>query len=205
MTILPGDSACLACLLESPENEASGLGVEDTCDTVGVLTRRSARIASLEAAELSSCLRKIGGAAPAADFLRCVGGDASIRCVSAKFRMPRVLRANSVSRRRAAAPHHPVRPRFRADPRDSRRLDLGALHARAWRPPFPACATTISSCAFRPAVRSHRLRPGCAIVKGTRDPAIARSLVARALHRRLNSSLSSSLKIPGAPHPEGRL
>src|SRR6202035_2024030 len=36
MTIRPGDTACLACLLESGSNH-SALGPEDTCDTVGVL------------------------------------------------------------------------------------------------------------------------------------------------------------------------
>jgi len=36
MTIRPGETACLACLLESG---AAAHGLEETCDTVGVLGR----------------------------------------------------------------------------------------------------------------------------------------------------------------------
>src|SRR6266852_4478904 len=48
MTIRPGATACLACLLESG---AAGQGLEETCDTIGVLGPVVTLIASLEVAE----------------------------------------------------------------------------------------------------------------------------------------------------------
>ena len=49
MTVLPGETACLACLLQSQGTHAAG--VEETCDTAGVLGAAVGVIASLEAAE----------------------------------------------------------------------------------------------------------------------------------------------------------
>src|SRR5437764_9633363 len=48
MTIRPGSTACLACLLESG---AAAQGLEETCDTIGVLGPIVNLIASLEVAE----------------------------------------------------------------------------------------------------------------------------------------------------------
>ena len=53
MTILPGATACLACLLESG---AVSPGLEETCDTIGVLGPLVNLIASLEAAEAMKLL-----------------------------------------------------------------------------------------------------------------------------------------------------
>ena len=47
LAVRPGQSACLACLTE----DSSGLGLEDTCDTIGVLGPAVNLIASLESAE----------------------------------------------------------------------------------------------------------------------------------------------------------
>src|ERR1700730_4025554 len=55
MTIRPGETACLACLLESGSNH-SALGPEDTCDTVGVLNAVAGIVASIEAAEATKFL-----------------------------------------------------------------------------------------------------------------------------------------------------
>src|SRR5271155_3817199 len=57
MTVRPGETACLACLLEDGEN-AAGLGLEDTCDTVGVLNSAAGVIASIEAAEAMKLLAR---------------------------------------------------------------------------------------------------------------------------------------------------
>src|ERR1700757_10579 len=54
MTIRPGETACLACLLEGGEQSAplgASLGNEATCDTVGVLGAAAGVIASIVAGE----------------------------------------------------------------------------------------------------------------------------------------------------------
>src|ERR1700676_4716212 len=53
MTIRPGETACLACALETgSENEPRALsGAEDTCDPIGVIGAAAGVIASTEAAE----------------------------------------------------------------------------------------------------------------------------------------------------------
>src|SRR5208282_6687001 len=50
MTIIPGESACLACLLEG-DSQSKTLGAEDTCDTAGILNAAAGAIASIEAGE----------------------------------------------------------------------------------------------------------------------------------------------------------
>jgi molybdopterin-synthase adenylyltransferase len=54
MTILPGQTACLACLLENSEDSAlrgAASGNEATCDTAGVLGSAASVVASIEATE----------------------------------------------------------------------------------------------------------------------------------------------------------
>src|SRR5258708_14487737 len=51
MTIRPGVSPCLACLMETQQ-----LGLEETCDTIGVLGPIVHLMASLEAAEAMKLL-----------------------------------------------------------------------------------------------------------------------------------------------------
>src|ERR1700722_1774119 len=52
LTVRPGETACLACALESgDENGSRAAGTEDTCDTVGVLGAAAGVIASIEAAQ----------------------------------------------------------------------------------------------------------------------------------------------------------
>src|ERR1700691_1149986 len=58
MTIRPGQTACLACLLEGDEKSAA-LGAEATCDTAGVLNAAVGVIASVEAAEATKILAGI--------------------------------------------------------------------------------------------------------------------------------------------------
>src|ERR1700681_2585262 len=50
LTVRPGETACLACALESENGNGSrATGTEDTCDTVGVLGGAAGVIASIEA------------------------------------------------------------------------------------------------------------------------------------------------------------
>jgi adenylyltransferase/sulfurtransferase len=71
LTVRPGETACLACALESESgNGSQTTGTEDTCDTVGVLGAAAGVIASIEAAEAIKLLnpgawREIRIAAPA--------------------------------------------------------------------------------------------------------------------------------------------
>src|SRR5277367_1617878 len=51
MTILPGETACLACLLENGADPAAPAAAEATCDTSGILNAAAGAIASLAAAE----------------------------------------------------------------------------------------------------------------------------------------------------------
>src|SRR5580700_9525764 len=46
MTVIPGETACLACLLEARE-PAAGLGLEETCDTAGILNAAVGVVASI--------------------------------------------------------------------------------------------------------------------------------------------------------------
>src|SRR5271156_51350 len=55
LTIRPGQTACLACLLEGAEKSAA-IGAEATCDTAGVLNAAAGVIASIEAAEATKLL-----------------------------------------------------------------------------------------------------------------------------------------------------
>ncbi|HEV2182495.1 MAG TPA: ThiF family adenylyltransferase, partial [Candidatus Acidoferrales bacterium] len=54
-TILPGETACLACLLES-NGKLTSFGFEETCDTAGILNSAASVIASIEAAEAAKLL-----------------------------------------------------------------------------------------------------------------------------------------------------
>src|SRR5258707_5458585 len=57
LTVRPGQTACLACALESESgNDSQTTGTEDTCDTIGVLGAAAGVIASIEAAEAMKLL-----------------------------------------------------------------------------------------------------------------------------------------------------
>jgi len=54
MTVRPGETACLACALESAGEDGTSAGVaggEDTCDTVGVIGAAAGAIAAIESAK----------------------------------------------------------------------------------------------------------------------------------------------------------
>jgi len=57
MTIRPGETACLACLLEGEEKSAA-LGAEATCDTTGVLNAAVGVVPRSKRRRRSSCLRE---------------------------------------------------------------------------------------------------------------------------------------------------
>src|SRR5271154_1015173 len=185
MTIRPGHTACLACLVESGEESAAhspGLGNEATCDTVGVLGAAAGVIASIEATEAI----KILAGKPEALHGRLVSCDVW----SGKFQSIRVARnpgCRACARREFTFLDGQAQPHITMCGRDSvqihersRHLDLGELGRRL----TSASAAEVRGNDFllRCRIPPYELTvfaDGRAIVKGTQDPAVARSLYAR--------------------------
>jgi molybdopterin-synthase adenylyltransferase len=181
MTIRPGETACLACLLEGEEKPAA-LGSEATCDTAGVLNAAVGVVASIAAAE---AIKVLAGKAEALH-----GRLVSCDVWTGKFRSIRVARnpkCRACGRREFTYLDGESQPHITMCGRDSvqihersRRLDLGALSRQL----AVASADEIRNNEF---LLRFRVAPyemtvfadGRAIVKGTKDPAVARSLYAR--------------------------
>lgn len=181
LTIRPGQTACLACLLEGREKPFS-LGTEDTCDTAGILNAAAGVIASIEAAEAIKLL--IGK--PETSHGRLVSCDVW----TGKFQSIRISRnpdCRACSRKDFTHLNGDAQPHVSMCGRDSvqihqgnRSLDLGALGRRLMN----ASATDVRNNNFLlrfrvPPYEMTVFADGRAIVKGTQDPAVARSLYAR--------------------------
>jgi adenylyltransferase/sulfurtransferase len=187
MTVRPGETACLACLLES---EVGGrvAGVEETCDTAGVLNTAVGVIASVAAAEATKLL----GGKLGALHERLIAFDVwSGR--SQAVRVARNAACRACARREFAYLAGEAQPHITLCGRDSvqiherrRQLDLPELGRRLagavsevrhndylLRFRVPAAAGNGADCEVTV------FGDGRAIVKGTRDPAAARSLYAR--------------------------
>jgi molybdopterin-synthase adenylyltransferase len=185
MTIRPGQTACLACLVESGDEPAAlgaAHGIEATCDTVGVLGSAAGAIASIEATE---AIKLLAGK-PEALHGRLVSCDVW----SGKFQSVRVARnseCRACARREFTFLKGEAQPHITMCGRDSvqihersKRLDLGDLGRRL----ATAAADDVRSNDFllRCRIPPYELTvfaDGRAIVKGTQDPAVARSLYAR--------------------------
>ena len=180
MTIRPGLTPCLACLVESGN---SSRRLEETCDTVGVLGPIVNLIASWQAAE---ALKLLAGHP---EVLHC-------RLLSCDVWTGRT-QAIGVARNpecRACAKHEyrylegEAQPQITLCGRDSvqiheraRALDLAAL-ARRLQPVAEDVRQNDFLIRFRVAPYEMTVfADGRAILKGTRDPAVARSLYARYL------------------------
>ncbi len=181
MTIRPSETACLACLLEGDE-KAAAIGAEATCDTAGVLNAAVGVIAAVEAAEAT----KILAGKPEALHRRLVSTDVW----SGRFQSIRVARRPNC---RACVRHEfsylegEAQPHITMCGRDSvqihergRSLDLDELGRRIVK----ASADNVHHNEFllRFRVSTYEMTvfaDGRAIVKGTKDPAVARSLYAR--------------------------
>jgi molybdopterin-synthase adenylyltransferase len=178
MTVRPGLTPCLACLLESSSNSH---GLEETCDTVGVLGPIVNLIASLEAAE---SLKLLAGREPALH-----GRLISCDVWSGHFQSVQAARNPAC---RACARHEfpylqgEAQPHITLCGRDSvqihergRALDLAELRGR-----LAATVSDVRQNDFLLTFRVERFQmtvfaDGRAIFKGTKDPAVARSLYAR--------------------------
>jgi len=178
LTIRPGVTPCLACLLES-----GGVmqGLDETCDTIGVLGPIVNLIASLEAAEATKLL------AGREEALH--GRLISCDVWTGRFQSLHVARnpeCRACGRHEFAYLEGDAQPHITMCGRDSvqihernRVLDLAALRARL--------ASTISDVRHNEFLIRFRVPPyemtvfadGRAILKGSKDPAVARSLYAR--------------------------
>jgi molybdopterin-synthase adenylyltransferase len=181
MTVRPGETACLACLTEGEEKSAA-LGAEATCDTAGVVNAAVGVIASIEAAEAMKLL----AGKPEALNGRLISCDVW----SGRFQSIRIARnpeCRACARREFVFLEGDAQPHITMCGRDSvqihergRRLDLDELGRRIAQGPADGLHHNEFLLRFRVAPYELTIfTDGRAIVKGTKDPAVARSLYAR--------------------------
>ncbi len=177
MTIRPGVTACLACLLDTRLQQ----GLEETCDTVGVLGAAAGVIASIEAAEAIKLL--VGKT----DALH--GRLISFDVWPGRYQAIRVQRnadCRACARGEFGYLDGEAQPHLTMCGRDSvqiherrRQLDLAAL-GRRLKPTVAEVRSNEFLLRFRvPPYELTVFADGRAIIKGTRDPGVARSLYAR--------------------------
>jgi adenylyltransferase/sulfurtransferase len=179
LTIRPGQSACLACLTDS----SSGIGLEDTCDTIGVLGPAVNLIASLQSTEAIKFLSGHEGA--------WHGRLISCDVWSGRFQSIRPQRnpqCRACVRHEFTYLHGEAQPHITMCGRDSvqihernRALDLLALEKH-----LSATISDVKQNGFllRFRVPHYELTvfaDGRTMIKGTTDPAVARSLYAKYL------------------------
>ncbi|HKN62324.1 MAG TPA: ThiF family adenylyltransferase [Candidatus Acidoferrales bacterium] len=181
MTIRPGQTACLACLLEGDEKSAAP-GAEATCDTVGVLNAAVGAIASIEAAEAMKFL----AGKPETMNDRLVACD----LWAGRFQSIRVARnpaCRACGRGEFKYLEGEVQPHITLCGRDSvqihernRQLDLAKLSEKLGAASGSEIRNNEFLLRFRvPPYEMTVFADGRAIVKGTKDSAVARSLYAR--------------------------
>jgi bacteriocin biosynthesis cyclodehydratase domain-containing protein len=188
-TVRPGETACLACLLEThgdgpAQREVpalAGAPQDDTCDVAGVLNAAVGVVASLQAAE---AIKILSGRTEALS-----GRLVSCDVWSGRFQTIRVARhprCRACVRRELRWLEGAEQPHVTLCGRDSvqiherrRQLDLEEMARR-----IAAVASQVRANGFllRFSVPPYELTvfpDGRAVIKGTRDPAVARSLYAR--------------------------
>ena len=181
LTIRPGHTPCLACLLEGP-GKSFIMGAEETCDTAGILNAAAGVIASIQAAEatklLAGKLETLNGRLVSCDVW--AGKFQSIRisrnpdCRACRHRDFAYLTGN-------AQPHVTMCGRDSVQiHQGSRNIDLGELGRRLANASVAEVRNNNFLLRFR--VSPYEVTvfaDGRAVVKGTQDPAVARSLYAR--------------------------
>ncbi len=180
MMIRPGLTPCLACLLETGN---SPQGLEETCDTIGVLGPIVNLIASLEAAE---ALKLLAGRTEALHdrLISCDVWSGHMQSI----RVARHPACRACAKRDFTYLEGEAQPHITMCGRDSvqihertRTLDLTALGIRL-KPIVEEVRQNDFLLHFRVAPYEMTVfADGRAILKGTRDPAVARSLYARYL------------------------
>jgi molybdopterin-synthase adenylyltransferase len=178
MAIQPGATACLACLLETGANTG---GLEETCDTIGVLGPIVNLIASLEVAE---ALKFLSGRPETLHgrLLSCDVWSGHLQSI----RVARNPDCRACAQSEFTYLDGEAQPHITMCGRDSvqihersRSLNLSALGVRL--------APIVEDVRQNDFLLRFRVAPyemtvfadGRAILKGTKDPALARSLYAR--------------------------
>jgi len=177
LTILPGSTACLACLLDS----SAGAGLEDTCDTIGILGPIVNLIASLEVAE---AMKLLAGRVSALHgrLLSCDVWSGRFQSIHAERNSQcRVCVQHQFSHLAGEAqPHITMCGRNSVQIHErSRALDLKALEERL---ASSVCDVRQNGFLLRFLIPPYEMTvfsDGRAILKGTTDPAVARSLYAK--------------------------
>lgn len=180
MTIRPGLTPCLACLLESGN---SSHPLDETCDTIGVLGPIVNLIASWQAAEAL----KILSGHPEALHGRLLSSDVWTGRMQA-IRLARNPECRACVKHDYSYLRGEAQPHITLCGRDSvqihersRALDLPALASRL-QPVVEEVRQNEFLIRFRVAPYEMTVfADGRAILKGTKDPAVARSLYARYL------------------------
>jgi molybdopterin-synthase adenylyltransferase len=177
MVIRPGVTACLACFIQEQRER----GLEDTCDTVGVLGPIVNLMASLEVAEALKILTA-QEIALTDRLISCDVWSGHMQSLS----LPRNPACRACARRDFSYLHGDAQPHITMCGRDSvqihergRSLDLVALRAK-----LEHVVSNVRQNDFllRFSIPPHEMTvfaDGRAILKGSQDPGLARSLYAR--------------------------
>jgi molybdopterin-synthase adenylyltransferase len=179
-TVRPQETACLACLLETADGPRSP-GVEETCDTAGILSGAANLIASIQATEavklLSGNIEALNNQLVSCDVWK------------SRFQSVRVSRnpaCRACGLREFAYLEGELQPHVTMCGRNSvqihehnRRLDLAELSRRLERGSLGVRRNDFLLRFQVPPYEMTVFSDGRAVIKGTQDPAVARSLYAR--------------------------
>ncbi len=179
LSIRPSQTACLACLMDS----SAAVGVEETCDTIGVLGPIVNLIASLESSEalkfLAGRLEALHGRLVSSDIwtghFQSIVPERSPNCRACVRREFTYLLGE-------AQPHITMCGRDSVQIHERHRtLDLCELEQRL-SATLPGVRQNGFLLRFQvPPYELTVFADGRAIIKGTKDPAVARSLYAKYL------------------------
>jgi len=178
--IRPGQTACLACLLETPD---AGPMMEETCDTVGVLGPVIGLVSSLQAAE---ALKLLSGNAQALHgrLMACDVWSGRMQSLATVRNMQcrACVRHEFSYLQGAEQPHITMCGRDSVQIHEGRRaLDLAALRDRLTGAGLAVKQNDFLLRFSAPPYEMTVFGDGRAILKGSTDPAVARSLYARYL------------------------
>jgi len=176
LNIVPGRTPCLACVFpKAPE------GVHDTCDTVGVIGPAVAWAAAIQTTEalkiLLGCFDELHGSLFSCDLWKNHSQRVRPK-ISPDCRVCGAREFTHLNVRTAATTTLCGRDAVQISPSESRNLNLSQLRSRL--EPLGSVRLNEYLLRFRVGVNDLTVfADGRAIIKGTHDPAMARSLYAK--------------------------